>query len=75
MTAPVHPEHCPAWAASAVALDDAGLPRSARAAVQDCARVNRSREAQYGKRLRWNLKPSPSKERALPWLDPVELPS
>jgi len=75
MMVSAHPEHCTDCAAAAVALDDAALRSAPRAAVADCARLDRPRrKGQYRKRLRWNLKRSP-KERTLPRLDPVVLPS
>jgi hypothetical protein len=41
MTDYAYREHCAACAAAAVALNDAGLPLSARAAIRDCAPLNR----------------------------------
>lgn len=59
-------DHCPDCAAYAVGLETARLPRTA---VEESARLGR--KAHYSRRLRWNLKASPSKTRELPRLWPV----
>lgn len=60
-------DHCADCASTAVGLDDAGLRAAARAAVADCARLDRpQRKGGYPGRLRVNVKRPAGRLGALP---------